>query len=482
MIKTIRKKLLSGILTLAIVLSLLPAATLSVSAAADFTGTIAPNGEWTKTISDVYADCKSKITGYDNVYFSNLVTDGGVADNAHVYLNGASTQYLDQDMGFGGNADATAYDGTETMKFTASSPGTYSFDIYSFDTETTKHFQITVTGAATAPTVTATGGNPTFTQGGSSGVDLFSLVTAATNDSGQTFTGATLTVSNVSDTSEYLTIGGTDIALINGGSGSLSNGTYNVTVTGGTATITLSGMTLSDAQMGTLIDGVTYKDTAASVTQGNREVKITSVTDSGSSSNTVSPNITATVNVTKLATAANSTVTASKTLITADGTSTSTITVTLKDTNGNVVSGKTVTLAQGSGSSTITAVSGTTNASGQATFTVKSTKAEAVTYTATDTTDSVTVTPTATVTFTAGTPTAGNSTVSAAPTSVEADGTTTSTITVTLKDTNSNPVSGKTVTLAAGSGSSTITTVSDTTDSKGQATFAVKETVHETVT
>jgi len=66
-------------------------------------------------------------------------------------------------MGFGGNEDATAYDGTETMKFTASGPGTYSFDIYSFDTETTKYFQITVTAAATAPTVTATGTNPTFT-------------------------------------------------------------------------------------------------------------------------------------------------------------------------------------------------------------------------------------------------------------------------------------------------------------------------------
>ena len=82
----------------------------------------------------------------------------------------------------------------------------------------------------------------------------------------------------------------------------------------------------------------------------------------------------------------------------------------------------TVTLAAGSGSSTITTVPGTTNASGQATFTVKDTVAQSVTYTATDTSDSVTVTQTASVAFTAGTPTAAQSTVSASPSSVAAAG------------------------------------------------------------
>ena len=51
-----------------------------------------------------------------------------------------------------------------------------------------------------------------------------------------------------------------------------------------------------------------------------------------------------------------------------------------------------MTLAAGSGSSTITTVSGTTNASGQASFTVKDSTAETVIYSATDTTDSVTIT------------------------------------------------------------------------------------------
>ena len=101
--------------------------------------------------------------------------------------------------------------------------------------------------------------------------------------------------------------------------------------------------------------------------------------------------------------------------------------------------GQDVTLAKGGGSSTITTVSGVTNGSGQATFTVKDTVAEATTYTATDTTDSITVTQTATVTFTPGAATAAQSTVSAAPASVTADGnSTTSTVTVTLRDAQSN--------------------------------------------
>jgi hypothetical protein len=78
------------------------------------------------------------------------------------------------------------------------------------------------------------------------------------------------------------------------------------------------------------------------------------------------------------------------------------MTVALKDGNNNPVSGKAVSLAAGSGSSTITTVSATTNAGGQATFTVKDTKAETVTYTASDSTDSITITQTAAVTFTAG--------------------------------------------------------------------------------
>ncbi len=160
------------------------------------------------------------------------------------------------------------------------------------------------------------------------------------------------------------------------------------------------------------------------------------------------------------ASAANSTLSAAPASIAADGTTTSTLTATIKDTNGTPLSGKTVMLAKSGGSSTITTVSGTTDAAGQAIFTVKDSVVESTTYTATDTTDSVTVSQTAGVNFTVGPVTAAQSTVSASPTSVTANGVATSTVTVTLMDAQSHPVSGKTVTLAKGSGSSAITTVS----------------------
>jgi MSHA biogenesis protein MshQ len=66
-----------------------------------------------------------------------------------------------------------------------------------------------------------------------------------------------------------------------------------------------------------------------------------------------------------------------------------------------------------------------------------------------------------------------NSTVTASSGSILAGGTTTSTITVTLKDSSNAALSGRTITLSAGSGSSIITTVSGTTNASGVATFTV---------
>ena len=179
--------------------------------------------------------------------------------------------------------------------------------------------------------------------------------------------------------------------------------------------------------------------------------------------------------------AGTSTVTASPATVASDGVTTSTVTVTLKDATSAAVPGKTVTLASSRlTDDTISAASGPSNDSGVVTFTVKSSTAGAAVFTATDTTDSpnVVVTQTATVTFVANAVSAANSTVTASPTSIAADGSATSTITVTLKDATNSAVIGKTVTLAktSGSGSPTITTIAGTTDGSGVATFTVKST------
>jgi len=263
-----------------------------------------------------------------------------------------------------------------------------------------KDVAISVTDSSETPMVTAVGKTSVFTQGNADGADLFGTVTAEVIDGGQTFMGAALTVTGVGDESEYLTVDGTDILLANGAAGSLASGSYSVTVAGGTAAVTLTGMALDNAAMETLIDGVSYKSTGtASVTVGLRVVTLTQVLDSGAGSNTAVLTIAATVTVERLAAAVNSTVTAAPVSILADGIETSVVTVTLRDANGSPVAGKTVTLAQGTGSSSINPASAVTGADGIAAFEVKGLTLETVTYTAADTTDSVTVSETASVTF-----------------------------------------------------------------------------------
>ncbi|MEI8041640.1 MAG: invasin domain 3-containing protein [Verrucomicrobiota bacterium] len=99
-----------------------------------------------------------------------------------------------------------------------------------------------------------------------------------------------------------------------------------------------------------------------------------------------------------------STLSAGTSSVEANGTAYSTITVTLKDAGLNPVAGKSVSLAKtsGAGSPIITTVLGVTDASGQGSWTVKSTTAAINEFTATDTTDDVPVSQKATVTFTAG--------------------------------------------------------------------------------
>jgi adhesin/invasin len=168
----------------------------------------------------------------------------------------------------------------------------------------------------------------------------------------------------------------------------------------------------------------------------------------------------------------------------ADGTTSSTVTVTLLDSSDNPVEGKTVSITPSPGTgSVITVVNDVTNAAGQAVFTVTDTHVETVVYGATDVTDNIELPGSADVTFTAGTVSPTNSTIGAAPTSVPADGVSSSTITVTLRDGSNNPVEGKTVALAGNAGgNSVITPVDDVTNAAGQATFTVTDTVVEVAT
>jgi protocatechuate 3,4-dioxygenase beta subunit len=158
---------------------------------------------------------------------------------------------------------------------------------------------------------------------------------------------------------------------------------------------------------------------------------------------------------------------------------TATITVTVKDGNGNPISGATVVLeATGSGN-TLLQPGGPTNANGVATGTLSST--EVGTKTVSATANGTALAQTATVTVTSAPVSAALSTVTAAPSSITA-GSGTSTITVTVKDENGNPISGATVVLAATGSGNTLTQPAGPTNANGVATGALSSTVAGTKT
>ena len=187
-------------------------------------------------------------------------------------------------------------------------------------------------------------------------------------------------------------------------------------------------------------------------------------------------------------TATNSTVAANPVLVANNGTATATITVTLKGSENNPLSSKSVSLSQSGGSTIAPSTPVTTNSLGVASFSVMDNTAETVTYTAKDITDGVVLSDTALVSFAASGSTATNSTLVASKASVPADGATASTITVTLKGASNNLLSGKSVSLAQGSGHSTITCLSNPCQTgtsgatTGQVQFSVTDADVETAT
>jgi Bacterial Ig-like domain (group 1) len=169
-----------------------------------------------------------------------------------------------------------------------------------------------------------------------------------------------------------------------------------------------------------------------------------------------------------------------------DGTTATTLTVTLTDEFGNPIAGKTVSVAALNGSAVLVTVNPLTDASGLATFTATDATAEVVTFQATDSTDGdQTMTGLAVVTFgnpPVPPPVSAFSSVVATPTSVPADGASNSTISILLYNGDGNAVPGKTVTLTASGGASTMTAVNPTSDNTGAAEFTVSDDTAETVT
>ncbi len=153
------------------------------------------------------------------------------------------------------------------------------------------------------PTLSATASNPTFTEDGAA-VTLFSGSSADTVESFQTFAALILTVTNVSDgADEILGADGFDIELTDGNAGATTTNTlsYNVSVTGSTATVTLSGGSLNATELQTLVDTLNYHNDSEDPNTADRVVTLTEVKDSGGTlgggDDTATLNLTSTVTV-----------------------------------------------------------------------------------------------------------------------------------------------------------------------------------------
>lgn len=161
--------------------------------------------------------------------------------------------------------------------------------------------KLTVTETNDAPVVTATPASSAAYSEDSNPIPLFSDAAVSTVETGQTITSLTFTISGIADGgSESLNIDGTKVTLT-AGSGTTTTGYgYSVTVTDGIATIVISSSAgMAGADAASLIAGMTYANTAATLTEGTRTITLSAVQDNGGTANggqdTAAPGIAATV-------------------------------------------------------------------------------------------------------------------------------------------------------------------------------------------
>ncbi|KHN92636.1 ig family protein [Pectobacterium actinidiae] len=246
-------------------------------------------------------DLSGSVSEAGNVYYV-VVADGASAPTAAQVIAGQTANGAAATASGSQVLNSAPYDFSFTLTGLAAST---LYDVYVVAKDSNGNNTVSVvkidastTSAGTAPTLSAHGSNPVFIGGMAGSVDLFGGVTANTNDSGQTFTSLTLTVSNVTDSGEFINIGGNNISLSANSTGTLTGiGSYSVTRVAGTVTVQLTGMSANNTEVAGLVDGMRYGNSSASVTAAARAVTLSAISDSGSSNNSAALNVTSSVNV-----------------------------------------------------------------------------------------------------------------------------------------------------------------------------------------
>lgn len=147
---------------------------------------------------------------------------------------------------------------------------------------------VNLSGTNDAPTLSATGTSPGFTENGAA-VSLFSSVSVSAIEAGEKLDQLVLTVSNLADgSSEILSVDGSDVALTNGNSvTTASNGlAVGVSLSGGLATVTISKSGgVSAGTLQSVVSGLAYCNTSESPDTISRVVTLTSIRDVGGTAN-----------------------------------------------------------------------------------------------------------------------------------------------------------------------------------------------------
>jgi photosystem II stability/assembly factor-like uncharacterized protein len=164
--------------------------------------------------------------------------------------------------------------------------------------------------------------------------------------------------------------------------------------------------------------------------------------------------------------------------VAADGASTATIQVHVLDAYGNPINTQSVTLDVSGTSNSLSPTTATSGTDGVATFTLSSTRAETKTLTAH--VDGLSLT--AQVVFDGAAPSMLHSTFTASVSALTADGTSTTTLTLTAIDANGNPVTGQTVTLSATGSGNTLTPTTGPTNAAGVFVATLASTTAEAKT
>ena len=209
-------------------------------------------------------------------------SDGQAGNNLIVSLNSNTTTallgFLIHNITYSNNTEIEL--GSRSVQFTLQNAIAF--------TSAVSTVTITALALNDPPTLTITAVYPTFIEHGSP-VQVYSGSSASTVEGGQLFTGFAFVVSNLPDgASEQVVVDGTFISINNGNTGTtLTNSLiYTVSVGGSVAIVTVSGGSMSAAQLELVLDNLSYFNSSSTPsTSPNRLFRINSLTDNGGSVN-----------------------------------------------------------------------------------------------------------------------------------------------------------------------------------------------------